>query len=469
MNLINVNSLHKGGRRSLHYSVKCQTSSRQYLVKTLIHRTKRQPQSLNKLAQVILTLACLSLFVFSTLVTKTNVSAATTGNPWPQIYHKNGALFISNPTDATAANAQGLTFSLFEPHFMTDQLRPVYQQLGMTYVDDDPWQQIQGTCGTLGGTGTCSLTDQQKQTILTNVKNHLAQTASDPLIAGYMILDDYPGGDVRDVMQGIHDLVVEANKTAVFPRFTQCDFGSRLDTRDTVSSPWVTHSSSFDQAISNYSPTACDVVMFYFEGYNSPANYNHPELIDWSMSTILPYAMNSLKAKGWNPATQPLIGSPQLYDWTESWWQTNVGTNTIWMVRPTSAGVSAQIQAFCQAGAVAISGYAWNDPSHSASVKYELSNDTSILNGYQAGVQQCRSSYWQDTSTTNPTQAPTLAPTATKAPTIMPTATQAPTLALTPTQAPTLIFIPTVMRTPTLLPTPAPQISPTKRPNHKKP
>lgn len=322
------------------------------------------------------------------------VSINSPNLPWLKLYHSNGALFISTPTDAQAASSQGLSFSLFESHFMTPKLRQEYERLRMVYVDSDPWSEIQGTCGTLGGVGTCSLTYQQKRTILANVKNHLAETKNDPLIVGYLILDDYPGGDVRDVMQGIHDLVVEANRTAVSPRFTQCNFASRLDTRNTVNSAWQSHHTMFDTAMTNYSPTACEVVMFYFEGYHSPANYNHPELIDWSMSTLLPYAIYSLKARGWDPATQPLIGSAQLYNWTEAWWKGTRGTSGIWLVKPYAANIATQIEAYCKVGAIAITGYAWNDPYHPENIKHEIFNDGVIRDGYLSGIQKCRSEVW---------------------------------------------------------------------------
>lgn len=351
-------------------------------------------------------------------------SSPSLASLWPKIYHTNGALFISTPIDAQNAKNNGLTLSLMETYLMTSQLKQTYQQLGMTYVDDDPWQDIQSACGT---SGTCSLTATQKQAILNKVKQHLVDTANDPLIVGYMILDDYPGGDVRDVMQGIHDLVVSANTTAVFPRFTECDFGGNLDRRTSTTSPWIIDNHLIDQSLTNFTPTGCDVVMLYLEGYNQQQYYNSPDLIDWSMTNVLPYTLNALKAKGWNPTTQPLIASPQLYDWTLTWWQQNNPQQYLWLVRPTATSVETQIKAYCQAGATAITGYAWNDPYHDASVKYELFNDSGILTGYKNGINFCRTTAWA-------TPTPTLTPTPTPTPT--PVSTPTPTPVVTPTPVP---------------------------------
>jgi hypothetical protein len=200
----------------------------------------------------------------------------------------------------------------------------------------------------------------------------LAHLRGNSAIAGFYILDDYPG-DIADILSQIHGLVTDDNRNEPAPRATMCSFGAMLDTRQQSQQAWTSDHSYYQKAITNFSPGACDFVALY--PYAPPGAQENQ--VDWSMGQLLPYMLNQLSARGWTPSGQPLIGTPQAF-----------GYPAQQRYPPSGADLRTQADAFCQGGARSLVAYAWNDSYEGA--KLELSNDADMRTGFAQAVGDCQ-------------------------------------------------------------------------------
>jgi hypothetical protein len=105
--------------------------------------------------------------------------------------------------------------------------------------------------------------------------------------------------------------------------------------------------------------------------------------VDWSMQWLLPYAASALRAQGWNPQTQPLLGMPQAFYYAQS-----KGKNAY--VGVSRRSVALQTASYCAAGASGILFYSWYDSSGGKTGTHEPWNTPDIENGLLDGMEACK-------------------------------------------------------------------------------
>ena len=234
---------------------------------------------------------------------------------------------------------------------------------------------------------------------MAGIRSRLRATSSDRRIAGFYILDDYPG-NIKSILEQVHAMVVKANRTSVLRRPTVCAFYATLDTRAGPAYPWRPYHKWFDQALANFSPDACDVISVYaYAPFGVP-----PNLVDWSMKGLMPYVAASFRRAGWDPAREPLLGTPQAFGYPRYAPRAPGSSRplpgyppTRWYA-PTAADLTQQVRAFCAAGALGIIAYTWKD-GHSGPTQ-ELFNDPALVSGLSGGLSSCRS-MWSRTGHTS--------------------------------------------------------------------
>jgi hypothetical protein len=190
-------------------------------------------------------------------------------------------------------------------------------------------------------------------------------------VVAYWVLDDYPG-DVRPALELIHRLVQEDTRTGRAARPTICGFGGNLD--NTAQSVEESRA-AFDAAVVNFTPLGCDAVALY---PYAAIGQTDQDGIDWGMSDLLPYMLNELRTRGWDPNLQPLIGIPQTFALAQN-------------IAPGESSVATQTAAYCRAGAHTILFYAWDDSF--ARPKIELFNSPELRSGAEAGLSSCRATW----------------------------------------------------------------------------
>lgn len=102
---------------------------------------------------------------------------------------------------------------------------------------------------------------------------------------------------------------------------------------------------AFDAAVANFTSAGCDAVALYPYARGSAIDQG---TVDWSMADLLPFMLDRLRQRGWDPNVQPVIGIPQTFELADG-------------VSPDESSVAAQMAAYCRAGAHTILFYAWND------------------------------------------------------------------------------------------------------------
>ena len=104
----------------------------------------------------------------------------------------------------------------------------------------------------------------------------------------------------------------------------------------------------------------------------APYIYGHTaDPLDWTMSKVLPAMENSLKARGWNIASNPLVGIAQSFGGTGDF------------ALPTASDVETQTKSYCQAGALGIIYYDFGTGQNA-------SNNSGIRQGIKAGIADCK-------------------------------------------------------------------------------
>ena len=250
----------------------------------------------------------------------------------------------------------------------------------LSLVDTYPWGRIEAACGDALQDQTCSLGPDELDTIERQVRSHLQVTRKDDSVVGYWVLDDYPG-DVRPAIELIHRLIQEDTLSGRAARPTLCGFGGDLDN---AHQSVAQSRAAFEAALTNFTPAGCDAVALY--PYTRGVRTDQDDGVDWSMADLLPYMLDRLRDRGWDPAQQPLIGVPQTF---------RVADGAV----VTDASVAAQTAAYCAAGASAILFYAWNDSF--GGPKAELFNTSALRAGAAAGLATCQT-IWSSASPTGP-------------------------------------------------------------------
>jgi hypothetical protein len=238
----------------------------------------------------------------------------------------------------------------------------------LSLIDTYPWGRIEAACGPALLSQTCSLTEAQLQEIEQEIRAHLQVTRKDDSVVGYWVLDDDPG-DVRPALDLIHRLIQEDALSGRNARPTICGFGGNLDS---ATNPGANSRAAFDTAVGNFTVTGCDAVALY--PYAPVGAPDQAADLDWSMGSLLPYMLDGLRAHGWDPTQQPLIGIPQAFA-------------SVDRVMPTDLDISTQTAAYCAAGATTILFYAWNDSLQAP--KFELFNSATLRSGVVSGMAAC--------------------------------------------------------------------------------
>jgi hypothetical protein len=246
----------------------------------------------------------------------------------------------------------------------------------MKYLDRRIADMVYNVCPPSSG---CTLTATQENNLVAQVTNYLNANKNDPLIAGYYILDDWPG-NVKNALQRI----TAAVRTITPTKPTVCAFVGILDfwqSSDHSGAPFTAHA-AFDRAIANYSPAGCDIADFYVYGVPGVIPFTNPHCVppsdvDWDGSGFYPYMKAALTARGWVPSMGWMI-SPQTF--------TSGNSCDNDYPEPTMASIELQTTSACQAGATSTLAYIYDQWGQG---KY-LANQISWRTGYANGLAACR-------------------------------------------------------------------------------
>ncbi len=302
--------------------------------------------------------------------------------------HFTGGFGINQPSEAADAASDGLQVD-FHYNLPPDPGSSLGQALttnNMKVVDSELWTLLSSSqCFSAEVPGPCL------DTLLARVKQHLLDVKDNPLVVGYWLLDDYQG-DFKTVLPYITRLV----HTMTPNRPTICGFGGEFKPDGTYD--W------HDWIADNFTPQGCDMVAPYLyaaaqqtrtrcNDLTLPPDVQGPDAFDWTMGKMLPAVLNSLKKRGWDITKEPLIGIS--YAWAGCRKDLH---NTFYQVIPTAADMETQALSFCQAGAMGVIWYGWED----SAVNVFPEKNSQMREGVQRGVKACRA-YWKQHPTSSST------------------------------------------------------------------
>ena len=299
---------------------------------------------------------------------------------WQGLAHRAGAFNIGaarlNDEDemrAEVEQAAGLGFNLAVNAYAGRDSSAVKAGLdrNLLLVDTYPWDRIAAACGATARTHACQLSTDQLTVLEEQLLHHLLLTRLDDSVVAYWVLDDDPG-DVQPAIELIHRRVQAENLLDRQPRATVCGFGGDLDE---AGRPAADTRAAFDRAVRNFTPTGCDAVALY--PYRRQTT-SRQVAADFSMRDLLPYMLQRLGERGWDPTSQPLIGVPQTFGF---------GT----LPPPRAGEVAAQTAAYCAAGASSIVFYAWNDSD--TGPKAQLFNTPDLRQAAISALDACRAAW----------------------------------------------------------------------------
>lgn len=312
-----------------------------------------------------------------------SIAAAQSSHPWPELQGRAGSYDVDNTQEMQDLAALGFRLHIMKWRWKAEQ--PIWQGLVKAkakYIDGVPWEYIRRGCGFPNKENRCLLSPEKSDALVTELRSYLSTAATNPNIVGYWILDDYPGADIRELLQKVRTLVHDQNRISHIARPTVCGFGGALDLKADSRPPDVRYAIT-KKALINFSANACDAVALY--PYAVGPRSTLPQDVDWQMSRLLPYAFHELRSRGWDPARQPLIGIPQAfyYDVTPKLTRPHVA--------PRPQDIAKQMAAFCEKGASSIIFYSWHD-SHAD--WHEGHNTPAIRSGLIEGLRACQE-LWQ--------------------------------------------------------------------------
>lgn len=303
---------------------------------------------------------------------------------WPHISGRVGSYDARTTQNLTDMAADGL--SMLVGGTVSESARV---EAGISYIDGYPWGLILAYgCPDFFArkSPSCQISDSTSVWMLSQLQAHLDTQRSDSNVIAYWLLDDYPGGNISTVLQKMHDLIAASNDdpASSFPRPALCGFGGQiLPLSDKHPTPTDPHMSYFAKSLTNFSTSYCDMVALYPYASNSGSSLSDPSRFDWSMKFLLPEMFKELQDRGWDSSTEPLIGMPQTFGYA-----TYVG--------PTQAEIVTQMTSYCNAGAVALLIYSWDDGYPSAfpdSPSREPVNSPDMRAGIGQGVKQCQTDW----------------------------------------------------------------------------
>ena len=205
--------------------------------------------------------------------------------------------------------------------------------------------------------------------VLSVVQGAVDADASNPLVSGYWVLDDWAswdGGSGRALLQEVHQEIDSV--TPGYPAI--CGFGASVS---------ASGASGWDPATGlNYSNLGCDMVGFYNYA-DTQRRASSGSNLDWSMSTLLPAMEDSLAALGWDEADTPLLGIDQAWSGRFARGQ-QPGLST--------SEMETQASAFCHAGATSIGWYGWTDSGFKRTTQTPA-NSSVIEAGIADGLAAC--------------------------------------------------------------------------------
>jgi hypothetical protein len=283
---------------------------------------------------------------------------------------------ISTADDARQLNIA--SFNLVLPGSFMANLRADLFGDGAAFIDPKIWALIDEKCSAQVASKKamnlppgCDLTPADQEEIATAAKMHLEEVKTEPGLVGVWILDDYPQGDITAVLKTLHGLVHAAGASVGRNLPTICGLGGSLDLRDSTHESFKPQHKWIDQPAINVTPAACDYVAPYFYGSRPQPN---PDLVDWSMRDVIPYALQVLRAKGFN-TSGILIPILDAFGSCER----SRASGTSCYVTPRPQDILAQAKAWTEAGAVAMMFFTW----HSSDSDENYLNSASIRDGVQ--------------------------------------------------------------------------------------
>lgn len=295
-----------------------------------------------------------------------------------------GAFGLRRVMDVDLAKAAGVQV-LVTPHGPAlDELSSAAEAAGLKLVDSQIQQMLYHAVCPTGPQSCHPLDSPGRAALLEAVRGHVAMSRRDSSVIAYYLLDDN--------WTSFRDLLADIGRTlkATSPETpTVCGLALSVIDRRAGSAARLRANADFTNALRNYSPQWCDAVLIYAYG---PSGRSSAQDVDWTMSTTLPWALTRLRESGWNASVSPLIGTPQAFSFGP---RTTRGGRSIppeYHSGPTPHQLTAQVRAFCAAGAQAIIAYAWDDGS--SGVVTELSSSPDLRLALRDGVAWCRSSVW---------------------------------------------------------------------------
>jgi len=206
--------------------------------------------------------------------------------------------------------------------------------------------------------------------VLAQVREWVKEDASNPLVKGYWVLDDWApwdGGSGRTLLAEIHQVIDEL--TPGLPAI--CGFGGAIDQ--------IGQTGGFESPIAaNYSNAGCDAVGLYNYAEGVYGEMSSGENLDWSMSLLLGEEREALEAEGWVQADTPMIGINQGWSGRTSVHEYTPGLSVAQMVD--------EARAFCAGGAASIAWYGWGGVGHKAETSV---NTPRIAEGVRQGLAAC--------------------------------------------------------------------------------
>jgi hypothetical protein len=192
---------------------------------------------------------------------------------------------------------------------------------------------------------------------------------SNPLVAGYWVLDDTPDwdfGSLKPVLNEVASLIPAGR-----PKI--CGFSAGLGPNG--KNYWEPGRAA------NFTAAGCDFVATYV--YADSRHESDPPLtgIDWEMRGLLPEIKGSLQANGWDPSQQPLLGIAQAFGGRRA-------KNGAITDPPTPADMVAQARGYCSAGVGGLAWFAWSIATNYPTAQTPA-NDSDLANGVREAAKSC--------------------------------------------------------------------------------
>ena len=303
---------------------------------------------------------------------------------------RSGVYNLTRAADVPAAKATGVSLVLARHAGASGALTQALTSNGMKYIDTS-LQSLLYRAYCPRGLGSCkALTYTAKTKLISDVKSHVKAVRNTGTVAAYYILDDY----YSDMGPGL-DAVYKAIRSLDAATPTMCAFYQDLAYKDRAGN-LIVPKKQFPRALRNYSSSWCNAVGIYaYAPSFSSASAPPRPTVEWDMHSVLPWAVNTLKSKGFDPTKQMLVGMPGAFGYEPRLAKPGGANFALpqWRYAPSTTQLAAQITAYCAAGAWAILPYVWDDLS--PGTPRQLHNSSALRAGLSQGVSTCKQRYWR--------------------------------------------------------------------------